>query len=182
MFWILFSIIPRMFTTRDCQYDHQGDGSSIHIYIWGKLGKRMCWNSRWKTHKVNLNVFVNIMKSVILKLVRKNVLIWYNNYDIIFIRCHCSCREREEHCDPQLHYYDSSECRCRCNNPRERSACIAAGKEWDDQSCSCACPRSTWRQCSTGYTFDYVNTCNCISTYLIAASGSLTGTFHEITL
>ena len=90
-------------------------------------------------------------------------------------RCHCACREREEHCDIERHFYDSSECRCRCRNPSERTECIAGGKEWDDRSCSCACPRSTWRQCSTGYTFDYVNTCNCVSTYLIAASGSLTG-------
>ena len=90
-------------------------------------------------------------------------------------RCHCACREREEHCDVERHFYDSSECRCRCRNPSERTECIAAGKEWDDRTCSCACPRSTWRQCSTGYTFDYVNTCNCVSTYLIAASGSLTG-------
>ena len=90
-------------------------------------------------------------------------------------RCHCACREREEHCDIERHFYDSSECRCRCRNPSERTECIASGKEWDDRTCSCACPRSTWRQCSTGYTFDYVNTCNCVSTYLIAASGSLTG-------
>ena len=93
-------------------------------------------------------------------------------------RCQCSCREREEHCDPERHYYDSSECRCRCRNPQDRIACISSGKEWDDRSCSCACPRSTWRQCSTGYTFDYVNTCNCVSTYLIAASGGLTGKNH----
>ena len=92
-----------------------------------------------------------------------------------FCRCQCSCREREEHCDPERHYYDSSECRCRCRNPQDRAVCISSGKEWDDRSCSCACPRSTWRQCSTGYTFDYVNTCNCVSTYLIAASGGLTG-------
>ena len=91
-------------------------------------------------------------------------------------RCRCSCREKAEHCDQSRHYYDSSQCRCKCNNANnERAQCLAARKDWDDRTCSCTCPQSTWRQCSTGYTFDYVTTCSCVSTYLMASSGSLTG-------
>ena len=44
---------------------------------------------------------------------------------------------------------------------------------WDADACSCVCPRRTWSACSTGYTFDYAATCQCVPVVVLGGSASL---------
>ncbi len=55
-----------------------------------------------------------------------------------------------------------------------RVECLSSGKQWDDVSCSCLCPRRTWRPCSTGFSFDYRHSCQCVRVHAAAAGGVLT--------
>ena len=69
------------------------------------------------------------------------------------LACQCACRQKPEHCDPKIHIYDSATCSCQCSEEAGRASC-GDGKKWDPRTCSCVCPRSNWKLCSTGYTFD----------------------------
>ena len=52
---------------------------------------------------------------------------------------------------------------------------------WDDTNCRCVCPISLWRFCSTGYVFDYENTCHCIPTSMTASLGLIAAIIVLIT-
>ena len=90
--------------------------------------------------------------------------------------CTCGCQEGPEDCS-LLQVYDEGSCRCRCQDVDRKLECLARGKIWDEETCSCLCPRTTWQMCSTGYTYDFLDTCQCKITYLVATSGGLTALF-----
>lgn len=98
------------------------------------------------------------------------------------VECGCDCPIRSEDCrrarigDPTSQsvvekYFDSGSCRCLCRNTERRHACIVSGMEWDESTCRCRCPLSRWQHCSTGYVFDYENTCRCVPTSMTASLG-----------
>ena len=72
-----------------------------------------------------------------------------------------------------MQFYDAASCKCRCADQTARARCLQAGRMWDADSCSCVCPRRTWRACSTGYTFDYTDTCRCKPIVVLGGSASL---------
>ena len=74
------------------------------------------------------------------------------------LSCQCSCKQKPEHCNNQIHFYDSASCTCQCKSQAERAVCNTGNgnvKKWDSKTCSCMCPRTSWRLCSTGYTYDF---------------------------
>ena len=75
--------------------------------------------------------------------------------------CSCDCPVQASDCSPN-HYYDSSSCRCLCNDQSGRNRCISRGMQWDPQRCMCTCPTSSWRVCSSGYVYDFTDTCQCV--------------------
>ena len=98
------------------------------------------------------------------------------------IECGCDCPIRPEDChrarigDPTSQhvpdkYFDSGSCRCLCRNTERRHTCISSGMEWDESTCRCRCPLSRWQHCSTGYVFDYENSCRCVPTSMTASLG-----------
>ena len=72
-----------------------------------------------------------------------------------------------------MQFYDAASCKCRCADQTGRAQCLRAGRMWDEEACSCVCPRRTWRSCSTGYTFDYASTCQCVPVVVLGGSASL---------
>ncbi|XP_063603478.1 vascular endothelial growth factor A-like [Penaeus indicus] len=72
--------------------------------------------------------------------------------------CECSCREREEHCNKTVHFYDARTCNCKCVT--EMTTC-SNDKVWDEQQCACACKKE--RTCREGRSFDS-NSCRCVRT------------------
>ncbi|XP_037796336.1 vascular endothelial growth factor A-like [Penaeus monodon] len=72
--------------------------------------------------------------------------------------CECSCREREEHCNKTIHFYDAGACSCKCRS--EMTNC-SNGKVWDEKQCACACKKE--RTCREGRSFDS-NSCRCLRT------------------
>lgn len=90
------------------------------------------------------------------------------------LECHCNCPITAEECTSQPNVdkrFDEGTCRCLCTDTAARSQCISRGMNWDDTNCRCVCPISLWRFCSTGYVFDYENTCHCIPTSMTASLG-----------
>ena len=75
--------------------------------------------------------------------------------------CSCNCPVQASDCSSD-HYYDSSSCRCLCNDQSGRNRCISRGMQWDPHRCMCMCPTSAWRVCSSGYVYDFTDTCQCI--------------------
>lgn len=39
-----------------------------------------------------------------------------------------------------------------------------AKKIWDQDTCTCSCPSNTWTHCSTGFEFDFQDSCTCVRT------------------
>ena len=98
------------------------------------------------------------------------------------VECGCDCPIRPEDChrarigDPTSQhvpekYFDAGSCRCLCRNTDRRHTCISRGMEWDDSTCRCRCPLSRWQHCSTGYVFDYEDSCRCVPTSMTASLG-----------
>ena len=75
--------------------------------------------------------------------------------------CSCDCPVRASDCSADQ-YYDQSSCRCLCNDQSGRNRCISRGMQWDPLRCMCTCPTSAWRVCSSGYVYDFSDTCRCI--------------------
>ena len=75
--------------------------------------------------------------------------------------CSCDCPVQASDCSAD-HYYESSSCRCLCNDQSGRNRCISRGMQWDPLRCMCTCPTSAWRVCSSGYVYDFTDTCQCI--------------------
>ncbi|TRY70451.1 hypothetical protein TCAL_02382 [Tigriopus californicus] len=84
--------------------------------------------------------------------------------------CSCSCRQTAEFCS-RGQFYDASKCQCRCENEWAKSQCLSSGKDWNPNTCSCVCPERTWRACSTGFMFDFQNSCECTRIYNMAWTG-----------
>ena len=100
------------------------------------------------------------------------------------LSCRCGCPIRPEECTRQpgvARRFDASTCRCLCTDTAARSRCISSGKNWDESNCRCVCPVSLWWFCSTGYVFDYENTCNCIPTSMTASLGLIAAIIVLIT-
>ena len=98
--------------------------------------------------------------------------------------CHCNCPMTAEECESQPNIdkrFDETTCRCLCTDFAARSQCIRRGMKWDDANCRCVCPYSLWRICSTGYVFDYENTCHCIPTSMTASLGLIAAIIVLIT-
>ena len=45
--------------------------------------------------------------------------------------------------------------------------------QWDPVNCMCICPMASWRVCSTGYVFDFTQSCECVPTSTTASLGLL---------
>ncbi len=45
--------------------------------------------------------------------------------------------------------------------------------QWDPVNCMCICPMASWRVCSTGYIFDFTQSCQCVPTSTTASMGLL---------
>lgn len=81
------------------------------------------------------------------------------------LACDCGCRISPQDCRSDQ-YFNSNLCRCDCKDRLSHANCILndAGrglKLWDAQNCRCRCAQS-FRECSTGYIYDQMNTCGCI--------------------
>ncbi len=42
--------------------------------------------------------------------------------------------------------------------------------QWDPEHCLCGCPVSSWRVCSSGYVFDFADTCGCVVALGVAST------------
>ena len=62
--------------------------------------------------------------------------------------------------------YDKTFCKCRCTNSEAKSRCAQerARKFWDERNCQCLCRTEEFRECSTGFVYDAVDTCRCSKT------------------
>lgn len=87
--------------------------------------------------------------------------------------CECGCELDKDSCLPGVQYFQPQSCRCVCGNVEERAACIVSGKVWDPTSCQCHCPSHTWQACSSGYQYDYTDSCSCIPLHMVAANGAV---------
>jgi len=87
--------------------------------------------------------------------------------------CACGCDLNQDDCLPGLQYFHPQSCRCVCGNVEERAACILTGKVWDPASCRCHCPSHTWQACSSGYSYDYTDTCSCQLIHDMAGNSAL---------
>lgn len=98
--------------------------------------------------------------------------------------CDCNCPITEEQCISQpgvsKRFYEAT-CRCICTDTFARRQCISSNKNWDEQNCRCVCPISSWTFCSTGYVFDYENSCTCIPTSMTASLGLIAAIIVLIT-
>jgi len=74
--------------------------------------------------------------------------------------CKCGCDVDISNCNSNQQFNEYY-CKCRCSNYLERSACLQQRrtKYWDDENCQCLCLQSEWKECSTGYVYDPIDTC-----------------------
>merc|ERR1712158_279409 len=73
---------------------------------------------------------------------------------------------------------------CDCNCPITEEQCISqpgVSKRFYEENCRCICPISSWTFCSTGYVFDYENSCTCIPTSMTASLGLIAAIIVLIT-
>lgn len=77
--------------------------------------------------------------------------------------CKCGCDVDLSNCNSNQQFNEYY-CKCRCSNYRARSACLQQRrtKYWDDENCQCLCLQSQWKECSTGYVYDPIDTCDCL--------------------
>jgi len=78
--------------------------------------------------------------------------------------CECGCAITRDSCAPSQ-LFQESECACICKDQAAKNACYdRTGYLWDEASCQCLCkPINEWPICPTGFLFDAINTCTCIS-------------------
>ncbi len=86
--------------------------------------------------------------------------------------CRCDCPVQRHHCRSDQ-YYEPGSCRCLCQDQARRNTCILSGMQWDPVNCMCICPMASWRVCSTGYIFDFTQSCQCVPTSTTASMGLL---------
>jgi len=91
--------------------------------------------------------------------------------------CRCGCEEVE--CSTKQEY-DRRTCQCRCVDRGAMGQCLVQyNKMWDPDLCQCRCRPEEWKECSTGFNYDGVYSCQCLpqpvaaSTPLIVTLGVL---------
>ncbi|KAK8739470.1 hypothetical protein OTU49_003339 [Cherax quadricarinatus] len=91
---------------------------------------------------------------------RQNEVSYHTVEVLRHVECTCGCKVQEEHCKPNIHTYNESECSCVCNNSEEKNNCEAQNltKYWDNDSCNCYCRRP--EECSSGQYFSQIS-CRC---------------------
>ncbi|XP_040571148.1 uncharacterized protein [Lepeophtheirus salmonis] len=103
-----------------------------------------------------------------------NVMIVVSQFPLGHAKTRCETIEIEEHSECSCgcpigpatcshdQYFEPGSCRCICSDHRARNLCAGRGMLWDMKRCMCMCPISTWTACSTGYSFDFLDTCICL--------------------
>lgn len=82
--------------------------------------------------------------------------------------CRCGCEEME--CG-ELQVYERRSCQCRCRDQGARGQCLVQyNKMWDEDKCQCQCRPEEWKECSTGFSYDGVYSCQCLPGPPISAS------------
>jgi len=82
--------------------------------------------------------------------------------------CSCGCESRQ--CS-SLQLFDERICDCRCADQGARGQCLVQyNKVWDPDLCSCKCRPEEHKECSTGYNYDGVYSCQCLPASLSAAT------------
>ncbi len=78
--------------------------------------------------------------------------------------CKCGCAITAASCN-SMQFYEESKCACTCLDQEARAACYRRpGWYWSEETCQCLCrPKEDWDQCATGYQFDPLVTCSCVS-------------------
>jgi hypothetical protein len=78
--------------------------------------------------------------------------------------CQCGCAISADSCAYNQRFQESK-CACTCLDTRARSSCYnRPGWHWNEATCQCMClPVDQWPQCATGYQFDPIMSCSCIS-------------------
>lgn len=85
--------------------------------------------------------------------------------------CRCGC---EEVSCTDLQIYDKRMCKCRCRDQGAMGQCLVQyNKIWDSERCQCQCRPEEWKECSTGFSYDGVYSCQCLPGPPISASTPL---------
>jgi len=85
--------------------------------------------------------------------------------------CRCGCPPTE--CK-ELQVFQERTCECRCRDRGARGQCLVQyNKEWDENTCSCRCRPEEWKECSTGFSYDGVYSCQCLPGPPLVASTPL---------
>lgn len=89
------------------------------------------------------------------------------------LACSCDCPVTPADCaaSEANKVFDPHTCKCLCRDGAARASCFARGMSWNEAGCRCSCPESTWRLCSTGYVFDFQNSCSCVPISMTASLG-----------
>jgi len=86
----------------------------------------------------------------------------------------CGCGCGEEKCNP-LQEFNEKTCSCRCKNAGAMGQCVVQhNKIWDEDRCSCRCRAEEWKECTTGFSYDGLFTCQCLPGPPIIASPVVT--------
>jgi len=86
--------------------------------------------------------------------------------------CKCGCDVEAAQCS-NLQNYDHHFCKCRCKESREREQCRLDGarKFWDESNCRCLC-KERLKECSKGFYYDSVTTCECVREPAVNVAGT----------
>ena len=92
-----------------------------------------------------------------------------NGYDIecanvtveVHSECDCGCDEKKAKSCSIEQEYDYHLCQCRCTDSQSRAQCLqdTRPKYWDEKNCGCFCRLDSFHECSTGFIFDALETC-----------------------
>lgn len=73
--------------------------------------------------------------------------------------CRCGCQQTK--CN-ELQMFEDRTCECKCKDIGARGQCLVQyNKMWDPLSCQCMCRPEEWKECSTGYKYDGIYSCQC---------------------
>ena len=79
--------------------------------------------------------------------------------------CQCGCHVTSEDCNAHQ-VYQPHLCQCSCADQAARAQCRDKGWTWDSSLCQCMCPGQPYPTCPTGYFYDYIDTCSCITPHV----------------
>ncbi len=74
--------------------------------------------------------------------------------------CKCGCDLEASLCSPKQKY-DHHFCKCRCSDGNAKTECHKQRnrKFWDEHSCQCVCRPEEYRECTTGFIYDAIDSC-----------------------